>query len=139
MNDGDICELAIINGVLFQAPIYDSSSRGINFLAIIDVDGTQPGGLSRRWASRVRGDGLYAVEQIGALDAVEFAADRAPYVSGGNRARNRWFGVIVEKTAEKMRVEKCKSGPAAVLRSRELRAERDKPVPYQPTPAKETI
>jgi len=133
----DVVTLSVINGVLFQAPIYElHATRAVNYLAIIDVDGTCPGGLSRRFASKVRGEGLFAVEQIGVLDALEFAADKAPYFAGGNKTRNRWYGVVVEKTAEHMRVEKCKSGPTAILRARELRAERDKPVPY---PAKETI
>lgn len=127
-------KLTIVNGSLLEAPCYETHHRGTNWLALIDVDSTSPGGLSRRFMNRGKGECLYDVEPVGIFDAVEFGADYTTSV--GKRKRLRWFGVVVARTHEFMLVEQSESGARAVLRARKargskqdkiaaLRAERD--------------
>jgi len=111
------CTLA--NGALLNAPVYESHYRGSNWLAVIDIDPTSPGGLSRRFMNRGKGECLYVVEQVGLFDAVEFAADYT--TSFGNKKRDRWYGVVTAKTDDFLQVEKCESGAKAVLRAKQLR------------------
>lgn len=118
--DKTVVKLPVANNALLEAPIYESHRRGSNWLAVIDVDATMPGGLSRRWAPRGKGDCLYMVEQVALFDPVEFAADYTTSV--GDKRQNRWHGVVVAKTEEFLLVEKCPSGVKAVLRAKEARA-----------------
>lgn len=112
-------KLLIANGALLEAPIYETHYRGANWLAVIDVDASCPGGLSRRFTSRGKGECLYLVEQIGLFDPVEFGADYT--TTYGDKKRDRWHGVVTAKTDDFLIVERCKTGARAVIRSKELR------------------
>ncbi len=129
-----VLKLTVANDALLEAPVYEQHFRGSNWLAVIDVDGSCPGGLSRRWLKRARGECLYDVEQLALFDAVEFGADYT--TSTGNKQRLRWWGVVVAKTEGHILVEEAKTGVKAVIRAKEartssadraaaLRAERD--------------
>jgi hypothetical protein len=50
-------KLLIANGALLQAPVYEThpSGRGTNWLAVIDIDATSPGGLARRFMQTGKG------------------------------------------------------------------------------------
>lgn len=112
-------KLILANGALLEAPIFETHTRGSNWLALIDIDAGCPGGLERRFVNRGKGECLYVVEQIGLFDAVEFAAD---YTTGyGTKRRDRWYGVVTAKTDDFLQVEKAGSGAKAVLRSKKLR------------------
>lgn len=111
--------LRLANGALLEAPIYEKHQRGTNYLAIIDIDPTMPGGLGRRFAPRGRGDCMYMTESLGLFDAVEFGADYT--TNAGNKHRNRWYGVIMAITDDFLIVESAASGSKAVLRSKEAR------------------
>jgi hypothetical protein len=112
-------KFTLANGALLTAPIYENHRRGSNWLAVIDIDATMPGGLERRFMTRGKGECICLVEQIGLFDAVEFAAD---YTTGaGNKQRNRWYGVVTAKTDDFLQIEQCDSGAKAVLRSKHLR------------------
>lgn len=112
-------KLTVANGALLDAPVYEQHFRGSNWLAIIDVDGSCPGGLSRRWLKRARGECLYDIEQLALFDAVEFGADYT--TSTGNKHRLRWWGVVVAKTDGHILVEEAKTGAKAVIRAKEAR------------------
>ncbi len=112
-------KLLVANGALLQAPIFETHSRGSNWLALIDVDMSQPGGLSRRFMNRGRGECLYDVEQVGLFDAVEFGADYT--TSMGSKKRHRMYGVVVGKTDGMLAIEEAASGAKAVVRSKEAR------------------
>ena len=114
-----VYKLLVANGALLQAPVYENRASASNWLAAIDVDKTMPGGLSRRWMNRGRGECLYDIEQLSLFDAVEFAADYTNSVGG--KKRDRWFGVVVAKTDGYLLVEQAKSGAWAVLRAKEAR------------------
>lgn len=118
-SEEEVKKLSIANGALLEAPIYETHHRGANWLAVIDVDGSMPGGLSRRFLNRGRGECLYLVEQIALFDPVEFGADYT--TSYGDKRRDRWHGVVTAKTDDFMVVERCKTGAKAVVRSKELR------------------
>lgn len=113
--------LRIANGALLEAPVYEGHRRGKNWLAIIDVDGTAPGGLSRRFLPTARGECLYMVEQMGLFDPVEFAGD---YITGvGTKKPNRWYGVVIAKTDDFIDVEEAPSGAQAVLLAKAKRTD----------------
>lgn len=119
--------LTIAGGALLEAPIWETHHRGTNYLAIIEVNPTMPGGLGRQFINKGRGDCLYIVEQVAVLDAVEFAAD---YTTGvGRRYRNRWHGVVTAKSDSQMALIPCPSGTKAVLLATQLRERRDAGAP----------
>lgn len=126
--------LRLANKAMLDAPIYKEHQRGSNWLAIIDVDAKLPGGLSRRFLERGRGDCYYSIEPLALFDPVEFGAD---YTSmAGRKTKERWYGVVVALTEGVCIVEQTENGVEAVLRARDarvspvdrahaLRAERD--------------
>lgn len=116
----EVLKLITANGALLSAPVWEAHFRGSNWLAVIDIDGTCPGGLSRRWMPRGKGACLYLVEQLALFDAVEFAADYT--TTAGKKRASRWFGVVKAITDDFILVEEAKSGAKAVLRAKEMRA-----------------
>lgn len=90
-------------------------------MAVIGIDGSCPGGLSRQFVPRGRGVCLYLIEQVVLLDAVEFAADYT--TSFGRKKRKRWYGVVIEITDDAMIFEQFDDGAAAVLFADACRAE----------------
>jgi hypothetical protein len=118
-----IVSLMVANGALLQAPIFETHLRGTNWMAVIDVDATSPGGLSRRFMNRGRGECLYDIEQVGLFDAIEFGADYTTSV--GRRNRIRWWGVVVGKTDGQLILEESKTGALAVVRAKEARTSRE--------------
>lgn len=126
-----LLKLPCVNNALLAVPIWEEK-RGTNWLAVIDIDGTMPGGLSRRWLNRGRGECYFLVEQLAPFDPIEFGADRTAW--SGNKVRNRWYGVVIEKTEAYLLVEPVDSGAQAVLVSKERKAGVPKPVPPPPPP-----
>lgn len=114
-----VMKLLVANGALLEAPIFEKHKRGSNWMAVIDIDKTSPGGLSRRFVNRGRGECLYDVDQVALFDPVEFGADYT--TTGGSKMRDRWYGVVVVKTEGLIEVEKCSSGMRAVLRAKVAR------------------
>ena len=115
----EVVKLRQANGALLDAPVYDTGPRRSNYLAVIDIDPTMPGGLAREFAEKGRGDCLYMAEKLILFAAVEFAADYTTY--SGVKHRDRWYGVITAKTDDYLLVERCTSGVKAVLRAKEAR------------------
>jgi len=113
-------KLLVANGALLEAPIWEQHFRGSNWLALIDIDASAPGGLGRRFMAKGKGECLFVIEQVGLFDAVEFAADYT--TSFGNKRRDRWYGVVTAITDGYLLVEKCDTGAKAVLRAKEARA-----------------
>lgn len=114
-----VYQFIVANGALLQAPVWEQHIRGQNWMAIIDVEASSPGGLGRRFMNRGRGECLYDIEQVGLFDPVEFGADYTTSV--GNKKRLRWYGVVVGKTEGALNIEQCESGATAVLRSKDAR------------------
>jgi hypothetical protein len=119
-----LLHLPVLNGGLLKVPVYEAHFRGSNYVAIIDVDGTCPGGLSRRFIDRGKGAVLYMLGQVGALDVMEFAGDYTTSV--GKKKRNRVYGVVVAKTPTELTVKPFEDAVDACLEAARLRAERDK-------------
>ena len=118
-----VVRLAVANGALLEAPMYESHQRGTNWLAVIDIDGKLPGGLSRSWMPKAKGECLYLIEHLSLFDPVEFGAD---YTTGhGNRHYHRWYGVVTAITDGYILVEECLSGVKAVLRAKVARESTD--------------
>lgn len=108
-----------LNGSLLKAPIYESHFRGKNWLAIIDIDGACPGGLSRRFMPYGRGEVLYMIEQVGLFDAVEFAADYTTSV--GRTRQSRLYGVVVVVTETELVVREYESSAEACIAAQKMR------------------
>jgi hypothetical protein len=108
--------MAVANGALLEVPAFEQHHRGTNWLAIIDVDGTSPSGLSRQFINRGRGECFYLIEQVKLFDPIEFGADYTTSV--GKRRQKRWYGVVTAKTDDFLIVEPCKTGAKAVILSK---------------------
>ena len=50
-------ELTVVNSALLEAPVFEQHFRGQNWLAIIGIDPSCPGGLSRHWLPKANGGG----------------------------------------------------------------------------------
>ena len=108
-----------LNGSLLKAPIYEAHFRGKNWLAVVDIDGSCPGGLSRRFMPYGKGEVLYMIEQVGLFDAVEFAADYTTSV--GRTRQNRFYGVIVAITETELVVRAYDSSADACIAAQKMR------------------
>jgi len=113
MAAGDI-ELDIEDGALTQVPpkCWESHSRGKNWLAIISVDPSKPGGLDRDFAAKAHGDSYYLAPDWSIGDAVEFGADY--YSGGGRKSPTRWYGFVLRILDESVILRKCDGGKDAV-------------------------
>lgn len=113
--------LTCANGALLEVPVFETHFRGTNWLAVIDIDGTMPGGLARRFIDRGKGACYYLTEKLALFDAVEFGAD---YTTGvGTKKPKRWYGVIVAMTDDALFVEKVEDGATAVLLAKKKRTD----------------
>jgi hypothetical protein len=83
-----------------EVPIYETHSRGRNWLAVIEIDPKSPSGLSRNFVQKARGKFYYFVTDLKVGDAVEFGADY--YTSGGNKSPRRLYALVTEKNAERI-------------------------------------
>lgn len=113
--------MTLANGALLEVPVFEQHHRGTNWMAIIDVDGTSPGGLSRQFIDRGKGECFYLIEQVKLFDPIEFGADYTTSV--GKRRQKRWHGVVIAKTDDYLIAEPCPSGAKAVIRSKVKRAD----------------
>lgn len=113
--------MAIANGALLEVPVFEKHHRGTNWMAVIDIDGTCPGGLSRQWLDRGKGECFYLIEQLSLFDPIEFGADYTTSV--GRRHRKRWFGVVTAKTEDYILAEEVPTGVKAVLLSKAKRTD----------------
>jgi len=103
--------LRIEDGALMTAPVYDNGSRSKNWLAVISVSPSSPGGLSREFATRARGDACYLMPPLSVGDPVEFGADS--YSSRGRRTTDRWYGFVVAIASDCLILRKAETGKAA--------------------------
>ncbi len=132
IEDDDIV-LTVADGALASVPrgCWETHKRGKNWLAVIQVDPSKPGGLDRAFAAKARGDSYYMLPTLEVGAAVEFGADY--YSGGGSKNAKRWYGFYIRKftamnvaaTEEKTWVvlRECKTGKAAVKAGAAYRAE----------------
>jgi hypothetical protein len=116
-----VLKLPCANGALLQVPVFEKHHRGTNWMAVIDVDGTSPGGLGRHFIDRGKGECFYLIDQVTLFDPIEFGADYTTSV--GRRHRKRWFGVVIAKTEDYILAEECSKGVNAVLLSKAKRTD----------------
>jgi hypothetical protein len=119
--DPPILKMAVANGALLEVPLFEKHHRGTNWMAVIDIDGTAPGGFSRRWVDRGKGECFYLIDQVTLFDPIEFGADYSTF--NGRRYRKRWYGVVIAKTENYLLVEECAKGTVAVLLSKAKRTD----------------
>lgn len=104
------------DGAMVEAPVYEAHKRGKNWMATITADPAAPGGLARTFVKTGRGRYYYIVDASLVGKAVEIAGD---YISGGgNRSRNRWYGVVRSVTDSAISIERCAGSRAAILAAR---------------------
>jgi len=111
LRDGDR-DFRIEDGALTRVPCWESHSRGKNWMAVIGVNPSAPGGLDRSFAPKAKGDCYYIVPSLEVGDAVEFGGD---YYSGrGRPSRERWYGYVVRVDAAMLVLHDCGTGKAAI-------------------------
>lgn len=113
LREGDD-DFEIEDGALAQIPggMWESHSRGKNWLATITADPKSAGGLAREFADKAKGELFYILPSLSAGQAVEFGAD---YYSGrGRKSAKRWYGYVVRIDAERIVLHECKDGKAAI-------------------------
>lgn len=82
-----------LNGGMLEVPVWENHARAKNWAAIVELDGTAPGGLRRFWFNRGNGPVVYIIPpQLQVGDAVEFGADYVRF--SGRRDPERWYGVV---------------------------------------------
>ena len=88
--------LDVEDGALASVPsgCWESHKRGKNWLAIITVDPSKPGGFDRRFAEKAKGSSYYLLPDWQPGDALEFGADYY-YSGGGRKSPTRWYGFYV--------------------------------------------
>jgi hypothetical protein len=114
-----LTRLPVINGGLVKVPLWTDHHRAKNWAAVIDINGTAPGGYSRRFLPYGRGPVFYIVDQVAPFDALEFAGDRVSY--SGNKTPERWYGVVTSMGPDFLEVQQTEDGTAAVLLAQQLR------------------
>jgi hypothetical protein len=87
------CRIPLDQDYVVEPPVWGDAPRSRNWLAILDEDPQQPGGVRRQWLPRGRGRFRYSTAKLLPDDLIEFGAD---YVScSGHRYRERWYAVVV--------------------------------------------
>ena len=114
----------IENGALIEVPAYEYHSRGKNWLAVIKLDPSQPGGINRIFLEKAKGDYLYMVSNLSQYDPVEFGADY--YSSGGKKHPARIYGVVMSINSQELTFEKCSTPREAILLSQQKQQYIDK-------------
>lgn len=111
MTDDDI-DIRLEKGALCSAPCWENHQRGKNWFAIIDVDPSSPGGLSREFATKAKGSYYYLLpNNLQQGDAVEFGADY--YSSRGKKSTERWYGYVKEIRDDVLILTKSATGKKA--------------------------
>ena len=108
------CEL----GALTEIPggCWESHSRGKNWMAAIHKDPRAPGGLGRAFWEKAKGDYYYLIPaNLNLPCPIEIGADY--YTGSGHKQPTRWYGVIVESTADHITIEECGTASAAIKRA----------------------
>jgi len=107
--------LRVSNKGLIDVLVHEPHKRGKNWVAIISVDPTMPGGLSRVFFDRARAKGpaKYVVpERLLAGDVLEFGADYM--TSFGKKKPNRVFAKVITVTADGIEVKPYKTVEEAI-------------------------
>lgn len=108
----------IEEGALLEVPCYESHSRGKNWFAVIGLSPSSPGGISREFQPKARGEYYYMVDGLSAGQAVEFGADY--YTTSGRPNRKRFYGVITSLTPDCLEVEEYETARQAVKAAKEF-------------------
>jgi hypothetical protein len=87
-------------------------------MAIIKIDPTFPGGLSRNFITRGKGEFRYLTEMLNENAAVEFGADY--YSSRGSKSMKQWYGVIRKIQIDEITIEQFETGKLACQESEKL-------------------
>lgn len=106
----------IEDGAMVEVPVYETHSRGKNWMATIEADPSAPGGLAREFVKTGRGRYYYIVDASLVGKAVEIAGD---YISGGgNRSHRRWYGVVRSVTDSEITIEQFETPSLAIKAAR---------------------
>jgi hypothetical protein len=93
-------------GALAECPVWESHTRGKNWCASITPDPKSPGGLSRAFWERAKGDYFYLLPDspptLGTV--LEFGADS--YSAGGRKSPKRRYCVVTACSVESLDVVK---------------------------------
>lgn len=124
LKDGEF-DYAVEDGCLMRVPCYDSSRRAKNWMAVITVDPSKPGGLDRDFCEKAHGDAYYALPTLSPGDAIEFGADG--YSARGRKSPERAYRFVVRVEVQDgngyIVLRKCSTGKDAVKAGQKFAAE----------------
>jgi hypothetical protein len=109
--DGDI-SYNVEDGVMMTCPAYSSDRRAKNWMAIISVAPSKPGGLERDFMAKAKGGGRYILSGLEVGQPLEFGAD--DYNSRGRKDPTRWYGYVVKIEPGYVILHEEPTGKAAV-------------------------
>lgn len=121
LQDGDE-DYAIEGDALAECPVWGTHSRSKNWMAIISLDNTAPGGLAREFAEKAKGDCFYILPSLEPGDAIEFGADY--YTGSGRKNPERWYGYVVRVEPTYLVLRQCKTGKEAIKSGEKIRPEK---------------
>lgn len=113
LKEGDVA-LKVEEEALTQVPsgMWDARTRGKNWMAIIGISPSSPGGLSRDFIERGKGDYYYILPEFSPGQAIEFGADY--YTGSGKKVSNRWHGFVVRQESDALVLRRVGDGKTAV-------------------------
>lgn len=109
---------AIEDGALTEVPLYRSHKRAKNWLAIISIDPSSPGGIGRDFVKRAYGHYYYMVDELKVGNAVEFGGDY--YSGGGAKYPKRCYGIITALSDSQLTLEMVETASEAIARAKEI-------------------
>jgi hypothetical protein len=109
---------------LKDAPVYEHRRHGKNWLAVISLSDTAPGGIAREFIPGASGGYLYFVKGLMPGQAVEFGADYCQTPT--RRYKNRAYGVIQSISVGRLVLLRTENAAAAIALAESLAKETDK-------------
>jgi hypothetical protein len=110
---------AVEEGALKEAPVYETHKRGKNWMAVIEISPSCPGGLARTFVKNAYGPYYYMINTLKVGDAIEFGGDY--YTGRGSKRAERWHGVLIEITESEAKFHRVNGGITCVKTARKFR------------------
>lgn len=118
-----IKKLRVLERGLVDILVESKGKRSRDWLATVKADPNAPGGLTRKFWDRARGELVHYVvpETLAVFDVLEFAADAVSW--SGTRTPDRIYAVVGRQDEKQIIVAVCESATSAFMLSSDLLAQ----------------